>query len=155
MEIYNKLKSRSVTPKIYSVVLESQDSAYLYCGVNFTLDEAIIAARRELKQVSGVEAVAMSKPSVWDMTPPEKILPAFFSKDVLRNSKIPVLRVAGSGKPQKTDETVDELIEAILTAKNKLMKKIIHDKQTTSVAVKAPGIFSEAEVALISNTIKK
>jgi hypothetical protein len=124
--VFKGIKSKEMYPKIFAILIKSGVVEFLYQGVNYSFDEAIVSA------ISEAEKIAGNPKNNWQIY--------MFNWITLDDLNLKILR---------ENFIVDKNIN-----KNDLMKKIIESKDE-NLFNENISIFNEFEIKLIKDGIIK
>lgn len=155
-EVLTKLKSKTIEPKIYSLVVKSNKLVILHMGVYHTLDEAFAAVKQRAMEETKTTNVATLNLDMWmwETMPANTIIAKLFGADFpgqfvitekapedLSTVNLPVATIGAS-----------EYVKRVYDMRNELMKRIIDNKDVEALE-EAKSILTKAELKLIREKI--
>lgn len=139
------IKTAAVNPRVYAVVVSSKRGSILHLGIYYSLDDAYVAAKKELfmftphKETEGVEI------DFWSSLDADSTINALVNGS-------PNNIVIREEKPRVIEKTILEQINDAKEQKNAIMKSILI-KKDLGLLREAKSILSKSEIKFIEGKL--
>jgi len=152
MDIISNLKREIMEPKVFAVMVRSENAQALYLGVHFSLEEAYSSA---VKTLPGWKPGDNTDIDLWNSMPARLALAYLMDPLKIINMMHIDDRDKDKVPTKKSDNgTASEFIKNIKDTKNDLIKKLIEDGDVDQVE-KVKGLISPYSQKYILKEIEK